>query len=78
MENKPMYAWKPYPSASLYGFSYGLWCLSKKKWSSFGLLLLYSEVENDPQTYPLMYLISLATFYFNILLLKWVILVKEQ
>jgi len=41
--------------------------LGKKKWS-FGLFLLYSEVENDPQACPLIYLISLATFYFNTLL----------
>jgi len=33
----------------------------------FGLFLLYSKVETDPQTCPLIYLISMATFYFNIL-----------
>jgi len=36
----------------------------------FRLFLLYSEVENNPKACPLIYLISLATFYFNILLLK--------
>jgi len=36
----------------------------------FGLFLFYSKVENDPQTCPLIYLISIATFYFNILLLE--------
>jgi len=51
MENKPIYARKPYPSASLYGFSYGSWCLSKKKWSSLGCSC-YSEVENDPPDMP--------------------------
>jgi len=39
------------------------------------MFLLNSEVENDPQTCPLFYLISLDTFYFKILLLEWVILV---
>jgi len=36
----------------------------------FGLFLLYSEVENGPQTCPLIYLLSMDTFYFNILLLS--------
>jgi len=43
----------------------------------FWLFLLYSKVENDPQACTLIYLISMATFYFNILLLEWAILVKE-
>jgi len=34
----------------------------------FGLFLLDSEVENNPQTCPLIYLISLTTFYSKILL----------
>jgi len=68
MENKPVYARKPYLSTSLYGFSYGLWGLGKKE----GVFLLDSEVENDTQASPLIYLISLATFYSKILLLEWV------
>jgi len=58
MENKLVYARKRYLSASLYGFSYG----SEKEES--GVFLLDSAVENDPQTCPLIYLISLDTFLF--------------
>ena len=41
----------------------------------FGLSLLDSEVE---KICPLIYLISLATFYFKILLLVGTILVKQE
>jgi len=65
MENR-----KPCPAHHCMAFR----MVHKEKMVQFGLFLLYSEVENDPQACPLIYLISLATFYFNILL---VILVKE-
>jgi len=74
MKNKPVYDRKHYLSASLYGFI----APQQEEMVESGVLLLDSEVENDPQTCPLIYLISLDTFYFKILLLEWVIPVKKK
>ena len=44
----------------------------------FGLLLVESKVNNNLQTWPLIHLTSLATFYFKTLLLKWVTYACER
>ena len=45
--------------------------------AQFGLLLFKNEVNINSQTWPLIHLTSLATFYSKTLLLKWVMPVKE-
>ena len=51
--------------------------VSVKDTAWFGLLLFKNEVNNNSQTWPLIHLISLATFYSKTLLLKWGMPVKE-
>ena len=50
---------------------------TKRNTARFELLLFENEVNNNSQTWPLIHLTSLATFYFKTLLLKWVMPVKE-
>ena len=50
---------------------------TKRNTTRFGLMLFENEVNNNSQTWPLIHLTSLATFYSKTLLLKWVIAVKE-
>ena len=50
---------------------------TKRNMARFELLLFENEVKNNSQTWPLIHLKSLATFYSKTLLLKWVMLVKE-
>ena len=50
---------------------------TKRNMARFELLLFENEVNNNSQTWPLIHLTSLATFYFKTLLLKWVMPVKE-
>jgi len=49
------------------------------KWNTaqFELLPFENKVNNNSQTWPLIHLTSLTTFSSNILLLKWIIPVKE-
>ena len=50
---------------------------TKRNTAQFELLLFKNKVNNNSQTWPLIHLTSLATFYSKILLLKWVMPVKE-
>jgi len=55
--------------------SNGICTKRNKAW--LGLLLFENKVNNNSQTWPFIYLTSLATFYSKTLLLKWVMPVKE-
>ena len=50
---------------------------TKRKTIWFGLLIFKNKVNNSSQTWPLIHLTSLATFYSKSLFLKWVMPVKE-
>ena len=52
---------------------------TKRNMAWFELLLFENKINNNSQTWPLIHLTSLTTFYSKILLLKWswVIAVKE-
>ena len=51
---------------------------TKRNTAQFGLLLVKNKVNNNSQTWPLIHLTSLVTFYSKTPLLKWVIPVKEH
>jgi len=50
---------------------------TKRNTARFELLLFKNKVNNNSQTWPLIRLTSLATFYSKTLLLKWVMPAKE-